>query len=136
MTTLTMETLTVETKMDYFKLMGGKFQQHFDYFNVTVKNEQDLDKFYGLFDGNVVKSIYRFRQQKIRELDTTCEEFILAYDIDQIKALELLFQHTVHIYQLDLLDESRIDLVDLFYKFKETGKSLVGLIRNLDRKIT
>lgn len=128
-----MNTLTIQQKSSNFKLMGGRFQQHFDYFNACVKNEEDLKGFYGMFDGNVVKSINVFRQQKINELGLTLDQFVSAYNNDQREALELLFQHTVHDDQLELLNESNINPSDLYHKFKlSPSNNLVSLINNFD----
>lgn len=128
-----MTTLTMKTKMDYFKLIGGKFQQHFDFLDVIVKTEQDLDKFYEIFTGNCVESIMAYRMDRLNKANLSLGAFLNVCKKDIAKGLELLFLEAMPSDKVDRFEKSGISLRDLYAKSMQAkGTNLTALINNFD----
>ncbi|MCZ0704109.1 hypothetical protein J2T56_002353 [Natronobacillus azotifigens] len=128
-----MNTLTIRQKSSNFKLMGGKFQEHFDFFNACVKNEEDLKGFYQTFNGNCVKSIMAYRMDKLNEANLSLGEFLNVCKKDIAKGLELLFLEAMPSDKVDRFEKSGISLKDLYAKSMQAkGTNLTALINNFD----
>lgn len=112
--------------------------RNYRHLSILINDKNDYKEFFINFwdEENKFQSICKYRLHKIRKINLSFERFVRVYRRNEIKALELLFQHPVYQFDVDLLNEKirsgKLTLEELFSLHKEEpGRCLLNILNSI-----